>query len=502
VSRIELLHIAEPRLRFGYNQAMCDPRDGLTLFGPFTNEKIKKQVDIGIVGPKGPRAATKKYLERIASPIFYKGREVARPFFPGLEATFGLFINPQSIKELDVSSDEINACFKYTDPNVRVFNLANLFEERLVRYSKEEEFPIAVWFVAIPDQVYLYGRPKSRIPKAADNVRLGLSRKDRHSEQLFLFKEEQRIREAYDFQVNFHNQLKARLLKHKIVIQIIRESTIAYRDLWEDTKRIENQEKFDTAKAWNIATTLYYKVGGIPWCLADIRESVCYLGLIYKRFDFFHKNGNACCGAQMFLDSGDGMVFRGNIGDWYNPKNGEFHLKRPEAVELLTKSLEAFKQKSSTYPKEVFIHAKTYFDDEEWAGFGEASKGKSKIVGVRIREDSGFKLYRDFSFGVPRGTMFKVDEENAYLWSNGFIPRLRTQQGVETPNPLSVEITRGTEDIVTVCRDILALTKLNYNSCIFADGKPVTLRFADSIGEILTAGKEITSENLTFKYYI
>ena len=42
-----------------------------------------------------------------------------------------------------------------------------------------------------------------------------------------------------------------------------------------------------------------------------------------------------------------------------------------------------------------------------------------------------------------------------------------------------------------VLKDILALTKLNYNACIYADGEPVTLRFADKIGEILTASNEI-----------
>jgi hypothetical protein len=30
-----LIYITEPRLRFGYGQALEDPRDGLSLFGPF-----------------------------------------------------------------------------------------------------------------------------------------------------------------------------------------------------------------------------------------------------------------------------------------------------------------------------------------------------------------------------------------------------------------------------------------------------------------------------------
>ena len=41
---------------------------------------------------------------------------------------------------------------------------------------------------------------------------------------------------------------------------------------------------------------------------------------------------------------------------------------------------------------------------------------------------------------------------------------------------------------MVVLRDILALTKLNYNTCIYGDGVPVTLRFADAVGENLKAG--------------
>lgn len=30
----KLIHIPEPKLTFGYNQKLSDPRDGITLFGP------------------------------------------------------------------------------------------------------------------------------------------------------------------------------------------------------------------------------------------------------------------------------------------------------------------------------------------------------------------------------------------------------------------------------------------------------------------------------------
>jgi hypothetical protein len=54
----------------------------------------------------------------------------------------------------------------------------------------------------------------------------------------------------------------------------------------------------------------------------------------------------------------------------------------------------------------------------------------------------------------------------------------------------------------TVLEDVMSLTKLNFNSANFSDGLPVTLRFADLVGEILTAGPTKVTAPLPFKFYI
>jgi hypothetical protein len=500
----KLIYIPEPKLTFGYNQKMEDPRDGLTLFGPYSREQYSGQINIGIIGPKTQRNYVVEYLKSIHKPVISLTQDIARPYFPGLEAAFGIFINFSAIQQIDIDLEKIKEYLRYTDSHQRVFNLSNLYAEALSKYTNEEHSTVNVWFVAIPDDIYKFSKPKSKIAKAEDNIAIGLSSRERNPNQPLLFQELNKLKEAYEFEVDFHNQLKAKLLSDKIVTQIIRESTIAYKAIWSDLERVEYETLFDTAKAWNISTTLYYKYGGIPWKLDDVRKNVCYLGLVYKKIDRGEFNRNACCAAQMFLDSGDGMVFRGNIGPWYNPKSKEFHLDKNDASELLSLSLEAFRVKSETkeYPEEIFIHAKTYFDQDEWNGFAEAAEGKSKIIGIRIRNDSSFKLYRDFSYCIPRGSALLYTDTLAYLWTGGFIPRLQTQIGLETPNPLSIEITKGTNEIVTVCKDVLALSKLNYNACVFSDGSPVTLKFADSIGEVLTAGKYIKSQVLPFKHYV
>ena len=84
------------------------------------------------------------------------------------------------------------------------------------------------------------------------------------------------------------------------------------------------------------------------------------------------------------------------------------------------------------------------------------------------------------------------------------IPRIGTYDGREVPNPLEIQITNGEADLTQVIQDILGLTKLNYNACKYADGSPVTLRFADDVGDILTAGPidRDSAPPLPFKFYI
>ncbi len=89
------------------------------------------------------------------------------------------------------------------------------------------------------------------------------------------------------------------------------------------------------------------------------------------------------------------------------------------------------------------------------------------------------------------------------MWTKGYVPRLQTYPGLEVPKPLMVQIVKGEAEIETVVADVLALTKLNYNTTDFADGDPVTLKFADRVGAILTAGPPGDNPPLLhFRHYI
>ena len=149
-----------------------------------------------------------------------------------------------------------------------------------------------------------------------------------------------------------------------------------------------------------------------------------------------------------------------------------------------------------------YIHGKVWFETEEWRGFSDAAGTNTNMVGVRIREEKNLKLYRKGQNPVLRGLANLRGERSAHLWTRGWTPRIQTYPGREVPNPLVIDISRGEADINVVLKDILALTKLNYNTCIFGDGMPITLKFADAIGEILTAGPIKDIPPLPFGHYI
>ena len=165
--------------------------------------------------------------------------------------------------------------------------------------------------------------------------------------------------------------------------------------------------------------------------------------------------------------------------------------------------LRTFEDKHGSPPEEFFIHGRTTFNNEEWGAFTKAAPVGTNMVAVRIRPTTGdVKLFRDGDYPAIRGTAILIDERNAYLWTNGFIPSLNTYIGPETPNPLFITVLRSTgkaPDIKTVLKDIMGLTKINYNACKYNDSLPVTVRFADKVGEILTMGSARDSEKTTLE---
>lgn len=319
-----------------------------------------------------------------------------------------------------------------------------------------------------------------------------------------LFGDAEQEAEVYKYENHFRRQLKARLLDHQIVTQIVRESTLAPGDFLKSNGRDPLRRVEDPATiAWKLCTGSYYKSGGRPWQLADMRPGVCYVGLVYKKQPESADPRYACCAAQTFLSDGEGVVFRGALGPWFHPDNHQFHLDRASARRLIETVLAEYRLKHQRDPEELFVHAKASFSNDEWSGFMEAAAGTTQVVGVQISDGKDYlKLFRPGPYPTIRGTALITGDRAGFLWTSGYVPRLDTYMGPETPNPLQVAVRRGQANIQTVMADVLALSKINFNTCLYSDRDPVTIKFADAIGEILTAAPVTSEPRLPFKFYI
>ncbi len=312
--------------------------------------------------------------------------------------------------------------------------------------------------------------------------------------------------DIFDDVPDFHRQVKAEFLSISPT-QIVRETTLEPDAFKKKSGQPVRRTQDRATVAWNLATGLYYKTLPVPpWRLFGVRAGVCYVGLVYKNIPN-DPNDHACCAAQMFLSEGDGVVFRGANGPW---KTGdyEFHLKPDAAKDLIRKVLTTYAELHKG-PANRAVHSWTGVIQRRGVARirGGCASGETNVVGVRIRTTNGEtkKLFRDSDYPVLRGTALILDEKNAYLWTTGYVLQLDTYIGPETPNPLFITVLKSKKtmpELKTVLNDIMGLTKINYNSCNFNDGLPVTVRFANMVGEVLTMGSAQGTERQPFKYYV
>lgn len=502
-----LIKLEEPQLVFGHGQAMEDPRHGLALLGPF-EARQSHSVNYGVIGTRDGIRRLRQWVGSIQVPISELGKEQGRPPFPGFQAAFGITWSPKPLSVIEVEEAALMRVVNMDNVYKRVHETAGFFMSRIVRHMNNEDVTPDVWLVVLPDVVKQQCRPQSTVPAYARvKSEASITRKDAIASKSspFLFDEMNQAAEPFLHEPDFHNQLKGRLLKYRILTQIVLESTIAHHEFVKSNGRPKRDYSNMLSQiAWNLSSAIYYKVAGRPWKLDGVRPGVCYLGLVFKKDGKSVKPDDACCAAQMFLDSGDGVVFKGHNGPWHSPESHQFHLDGAAAHDILAQAVTSYREShEGVAPKEVFIHGRTFFNDEEWEGFQRAAGNDTKVVGVRISNAKSLRLYRPNS-GQPvmRGLAWIQSDTKAVLMTRGYLPSLGTFPGVEVPLPLEVEIVQGDADIEQVLNDILGLTKLNYNSCRFADGFPVTLKFADAVGEVLLSGPKEGMPPLPFKHYI
>ena len=90
-------------------------------------------------------------------------------------------------------------------------------------------------------------------------------------------------------------------------------------------------------------------------------------------------------------------------------------------------------------------------------------------------------------YPIERGTVLKDGDLGAYLWIHGCVtlPFGKYYQGKRRiPAPIYIRRHYGSTDLVTICEEILGLSKMDFNNMDLYSKMPCTLNTAQKIAKI------------------
>ncbi len=297
---------------------------------------------------------------------------------------------------------------------------------------------------------------------------------------------------AGDF--DFHDIIKVIGMKYRLPTQFILPTTL-------DLERKSLQDL--ATRSWNLSVAAYYKTKGIPWKLAELEPDTCYAGVSFYRECTPDGQQYMRAGvARVFLATGEALVLKGDPFKWEHPR-AEPHLNEEQSIALVDKIIKEYKRShKDTLPQRLVLHKTSEYSVEEKQGFLAASENIAQEDLLSITR-STIDRYREGAYPTVRGNVIKVSDSEFYVFTLGYIAQLKTFPKPGIPVPVRVQVANLDSSERLMCKDILSLTRLNWNNADFCDQMPITISASRRIGNILSEARardlEISSE---YKYYM
>lgn len=483
--------IPEPLLVFGNGNTHIDPKIGLTLYGPLrtsnSNYPSPTSIRVGIVGTGETIGLTNRFLDRLANKI---PGSVDNPFlypeFPGFSKAFDCTI---------VKSEELNE----TIPNLDVGRVLDestfekmvkkaveLFTAEIENISERIPKPDVI-ICALPQEIVDHcvvkrtSTGKKKQSKTDSQKKLVKKLKDHMAHnQGFLddFRNQAlKIIEDDIETTNFWRALKVGAMKFGMPTQIAWPNTL------ETNTQKSKQRQNNATTAWNFSVGLHYKGSGFPWTMTKMKKGTCYVGISFFK-DLVDENKMRTSMAQVFTWTGEGLILRGDKFEWDTDNGRTPHLEESAAKELLERAVGLYTKRMGQSPERVVVHKSSKYWEDEKRGF-ESALNQIRYYDLVAFIQRDMRFFRYGKFPPLRGTAIKLSKTRYLLYTRGYIPYLRTYPGAHVPLPLDIAEHFGDSSPDTILAEIVALTKMNWNSADFSLAKPITIVFSQKVGAIL-----------------
>lgn len=493
--------VREPDLEFGTGSLCPDPKAGLFMFGPPTPPDTRpspSSIRLGIIGSGRTADLFKNWLAICRRPIAALRSGVSTRFdFPGFRTDSG-FLCEAAVDDNLVSVIPQRILVSLPgihDPAERLETAVEAIVDSLRNLSHREP-PPTVTVIALPEEVIRscvlgldrFGRLKR--PRSVLGRAYVRSRQVRIEDFLPGWQQREDDETGAKHYSNLRRAIKFEAWRLGMETQIIWQSTLEGRRGMQDL----------ATAAWNFFVGLYYKASGHPWHLARQQVGTCYVGVSFFWVGTLDSGLDASV-AQVFSHTGDGMVLRGDRAAYRDPDDRRPHLSQASARNLAGKALEHYRSQTKTAPARLVVHKSSRFTPEEREGFLSAADGSGSVDLVTL-ESSRFVFYRQGVYPPLRGAAVPLEGYGTLLYTKAYSPYLGTYPGPGVPRPIALLEHHGDSPVSTIAADILALTKLNWNSADFSSAMPITLQFSRRVGEVLSQGETKMEVKSRFSFFI
>lgn len=460
---MKLDHLPEPELEFGSGRHI-DIRFGIMNYGPHDvdSESAPRRIRVGIVGTPEDVERAREFLERCREEI--PGAETRqtnlRPRFPGfrLDTAFHATLVLDEALQRTIPAKVFDDLARAANANEIVREAARLYLEHFAHLL--EHTAVDVLVCAVPEQLAAL-----MVPELRPAVPLGETRLD------------------------FRDHLKARAMalpETKPVQLMLPSTSDPSRARKSKAKQITRKIQDDSTRAWNLHTALYYKARGRPWRVPrDAKElTTCFVGVSFY-YDLQRATVLTSM-AQVFDERGDGIVVRG--GPVQLSKDDRTpHLSVGDAEALLLDALRRYRDTHETLPARVVLHKTSPFSDGELEGFRSAAATErvSRLDAVSVSDRDEMRVFRYGAYPPLRGTWLSLDDREHLLYTRGSVDFYATYPGLYVPQPLLFRCEDVAATPKQIARELLALSKLNWNQTQFDGSEPITIVAARRVGDIL-----------------
>lgn len=307
---------------------------------------------------------------------------------------------------------------------------------------------------------------------------------------------------------DLHNYIKAFAAQSLFTTQFIEEKTIC------DIRM--RREIY-----WWLSLALFAKSMRTPWVLSNLENSTAYAGIGYSLKDNGNGSKSVLVGCSHIYNS-KGQGLRYKLAHVDNPLFDDKrnpYLSYEEAFKFGINIQELFIRSMETLPNRVVIHKRTPFQDSEIKGIvdalGQAKISNIDLISIAIedhircidQEIMNMENAICANYPVHRGICIPISDNEFLLWTHGTVPSVIKGRnfypgGRGIPAPLRVTKYYGNGDMMTIAKEILGFTKMNWNSFNYYTKFPATIETSNTLAQIGDLLTHTNGETFDYRYFI